>query len=191
MSLELWSTIASVGTFVVITTTAIAAVVQLYHLRSSNQIAILNDFRKVSEDVEFRDAVEFLRDLPEKAEDSEFRRQLMTSPLMPPLYPIYRIGRLYETLGLYVKRGILDADTVCDLWAPVVLGAWEDMADVIVVMRRTRGITAFENFEYLALLCRRYVELHASAYPSGEPRIAPADRWAAQDGVTPPTPTRS
>ncbi|MBV8282486.1 MAG: hypothetical protein JO347_10555, partial [Candidatus Eremiobacteraeota bacterium] len=50
MSLELWSTIAAVGTFVVITATAIAAVIQLRHMRSSNQITILNDFRIATED---------------------------------------------------------------------------------------------------------------------------------------------
>ena len=39
MSLELWATIASVGTFVVIAATAIAAFVQLRHVRRSNQEA--------------------------------------------------------------------------------------------------------------------------------------------------------
>ncbi len=36
MSLELWSTISSIGTFVVIAATAIATVIQLRHLRASS-----------------------------------------------------------------------------------------------------------------------------------------------------------
>ena len=43
MSLELASTLASIGTFIVITATAAAAIVQLRHLRSSNQIAALTE----------------------------------------------------------------------------------------------------------------------------------------------------
>jgi hypothetical protein len=39
MSLELLNTFATLGTFVVIAGTAIAAIVQLRHARSSNQIA--------------------------------------------------------------------------------------------------------------------------------------------------------
>ncbi|HME82247.1 MAG TPA: hypothetical protein VKF82_09240 [Candidatus Eremiobacteraceae bacterium] len=190
MSLELWSTVASVGTFVVIAATAIAAVVQLYHLRTSNQIAILNDFRKATEDQEFRGAVEFIHMLPRKLDDRTFRAALMGSPLPSELYPLTLVGRMYETLGAYVNRQMLDADLVCDLWAPVVLADWTAMAGTIVVMRRTRGPELFENFEYLALLSKRYLDRNVSVYPKGQPRIAPADAWAAEDAAKPLTPTQ-
>lgn len=185
MSLELWTTIASVGTFVVITATAIAAVVQLYHIRSSNQIAILNEFRIATEAPEFREAMEFLRGLSSKLEDKAFRAQFDQNPLPQSLYPILRIGYLYETMGSYVKRGILDADLVCDLWAPVVTGTWDRMADAIVVSRRTRGESLYENFEYLAYISERFIARRPSYYPQGVPRIAPADHWAKEDGVQP------
>ncbi len=181
MSLELWSTIASVGTFVVITATAIAAVIQLYHLRSSNQIAILNDFRIATEDPEFRAAMEFIYALPSKVGDREFRALLESDALPEEFYPIHRVGRLYELFGFYVNRGILDADMVCDLWAPVIQGVWDNMADTIVVMRRSRGPELLENFEYLALLSVRYLKRNQSVYPKNLPRIAPPDRWLAID----------
>lgn len=41
MPLEAWGTIASVGTFVVVAATAIAALVQLGHLRAANQVSAL------------------------------------------------------------------------------------------------------------------------------------------------------
>jgi hypothetical protein len=53
MSLELLNTFATFGTFVVITATAVAALVQLRHARSSNQIAALNELRKAQETPEF------------------------------------------------------------------------------------------------------------------------------------------
>lgn len=39
MTMEVWATVASVGTFVVIAATAIVAFVQLRHARAGNQIA--------------------------------------------------------------------------------------------------------------------------------------------------------
>jgi hypothetical protein len=191
VTLELWSTIASVGTFFVISATAIAAVIQLRHMRASNQIAILNDFRVATEDPEFRTAMQFVSTLPSKVVDRDFRALLESNPLPVEVYAMNRVGRLYELFGFYVNRGILDADMVCDLWAPVVRGAWDDMADAIVVMRRARGPELLENFEYLALLSGRYLERSESVYPKNLPRIAPADKWAAQDAANPPTPTRS
>jgi hypothetical protein len=46
MSLQLVNTLATFGTFVVIAATAIAAIVQLRHARSSNHIAALNELRE-------------------------------------------------------------------------------------------------------------------------------------------------
>ncbi|MBV8170300.1 MAG: hypothetical protein JO219_00020 [Candidatus Eremiobacteraeota bacterium] len=190
MSLELWSTVASVGTFVVIAATAIAAVIQLRHMRASNQITILNDLRKATEDEQFREAIEFIYTLPSRVQSSEFRAKLQGVRLPRDVYPIGLVGRLYETLGSYVNRGMLDADLVCDLWAPVVFGHWEDMADAIVVMRRTRGPELFENFEYLACISKRYLDRSVSVYPKGLPRIAPEDKWAAEDLCGRVTPTQ-
>jgi hypothetical protein len=46
MSLEVVNTLATFGTFVVIAATAIAALVQLRHARSSNQIEALAEMRQ-------------------------------------------------------------------------------------------------------------------------------------------------
>jgi hypothetical protein len=45
MTLEAWNTAAAVGTFVVILASAVAALVQLRHLRTSNQLSGLIDER--------------------------------------------------------------------------------------------------------------------------------------------------
>ena len=49
MSVELLSTLASVGTFIVIGATAIAAIIQLRHMRGSNQIIALTECRETLE----------------------------------------------------------------------------------------------------------------------------------------------
>lgn len=60
MTLEEANTIATFGTFVVITVTAIAATVQLRHMRSSNYINALNEMRETMEEPHFVDATQFV-----------------------------------------------------------------------------------------------------------------------------------
>jgi hypothetical protein len=60
MSLELVNALATLGTFLVIAATAIAAIVQLRHARSSNQIEALAEFREGTQDPEMRIAERFV-----------------------------------------------------------------------------------------------------------------------------------
>ncbi|HEV2038238.1 MAG TPA: hypothetical protein VGQ96_06490 [Candidatus Eremiobacteraceae bacterium] len=175
------SVIAALGTFVVIAATAIAAIVQLRHMRSSNQIAILTELREEYADPEFIAAREFVRRLSTELDDPHVRAQLREDPLPIALRQFLRVAYVYENLGCFVKRGILDTDLVCDLWAPVVWGMWRTMAPAIVIARRTKGQSIMENFEYLAFVSNRYLEKHPTSYPRRIPRIAPEDKWLAQD----------
>ena len=175
------SAIASVGTFIVIAATAIAAIVQLHHLRGSNQIVALNEFREEFESPELRVARTAVTDVAARLDDPAVRRDLVTDPVPDWLQTFQFPGRLFETLGGYVKHGIVSADIVCDLWGDPVIGFWESMAPAIVIMRRSRGDALYENFEMLACLSQRWTERHPSAYPKGLPRIAPPDRWLAID----------
>ena len=61
MSRELVNTFATLGTFVVIAATAIAAIVQLRHMRGSNQIVALNELREARETPEFQAALQLLQ----------------------------------------------------------------------------------------------------------------------------------
>ena len=181
MNLELWSTIASVGTFVVITATAIAAIIQLIHIRSSNQISILTVFRKEHEDPEFRAALELISTLDARLEDPTFRRLLTQDSVPASLWGYLRVVLLYEDLGYLVKRGILDAGLFRDLWGPVVVATWNKTARATAVARRTRGPRFLENFEYLTLLSRQFVQSGSTVFPKNAPRIALEDPWAGQD----------
>ena len=80
MSLELVNTLATLGTFLVIVATAIAAIVQLRHARSSNQIAALNELRELQETAEFRAAQTFISTkLSSMVQDPAFRYQFRES----------------------------------------------------------------------------------------------------------------
>jgi hypothetical protein len=77
MSLEFVNTFATLGTFVVIAATAIAAIVQLRHMRGSNQITALNELRETMETPDFQAASHFVvTELPAKLRDPAFRYEL-------------------------------------------------------------------------------------------------------------------
>ena len=56
MPFELINSVASVGTFAVIAASAIAAMIQLRYLRTSNQIALSTKLQEISESADFVDA---------------------------------------------------------------------------------------------------------------------------------------
>jgi hypothetical protein len=181
VSPELLTALASIATLVVITATAIAAFVQLRHLGRSNQLEALNDFRQNFESPEVQAARAAFPLIQERLKDQSSRLELEQGHLPEWVQPVAPACRLFEILGSYVKYGIVSKDVACDLWGPVVLGHWEDLAPLIVVMRRTRTDAFLENFEMLAYFCQRWLNAKRSAYPRGLPRIAPADPWAAED----------
>lgn len=164
MNLEAWSTAASIGTFVVIGTTAVAALAQLRHLRSSNQIAILTEVYETLESDRFTAARRYiLEEVPKLIEDPEVLAMLASPPPMPiAMAPIRLLANFFENLGAFVKHGIIDKDLACDLWGGVILSTWEQL-ETVVAIRRSRNPSLWENFEYAATLAKQYRE----TYPAG------------------------
>ena len=82
MSLEQWSVLAWVGTFLVITATALAAFVQLRHLRWSNQLAGLQSTFDMLMDPMVRELVSYVRrDLTDRMKEDAFRSTLLEIPI--------------------------------------------------------------------------------------------------------------
>jgi hypothetical protein len=191
MTIELWATVASVGTLVVIAATAIVAFVQLRHARAGNQIAAILQISEGIDSERMQEARRFLRDeLGPSLHDAEFRRQLSESPVGPAARPLILLGNHYERVGSFVKRGIIDEDLACDLWSGQVEGDWERMAPAIAIVRRTQGDAVFENFEYLVDASERWIARHPQgSYPRSRPRRAIRDEWLEEDsalGAVPP-----
>ncbi|MBV8374149.1 MAG: hypothetical protein JO302_01460 [Candidatus Eremiobacteraeota bacterium] len=187
MSLELVNTLATFGTFLVIAATAIAALVQLRHSRSSNQIVVLNEIRETMESPEFQAARHFAEtELPVKIQDPEFRIQFAerlkrTHEMQPLFEKINAIGNFWENVGVFVKAGLLDRDLALDLWSGVALVTWERFAPLTAVARRSNG-ALWENFEYLAMLSEDFQAAHANGtYPVGARRLVLKDEWLEAD----------
>jgi len=177
MSLEIWDTIAAVGTFAVITATAIAALVQLRHLRRANQFAGLQSTFEMLQDPSVREIVNYVRhDLAQKMEDPAFREGLRT-PIGVPVdrrnHPEYHLCDMYNHIGSFVRSGLIDESIYLQTeWVNVGL-YWGLLRSAIAEGRKTKP-HIFENFEWLAARAQRWVDSHPHGdYPAGERRMIP------------------
>jgi hypothetical protein len=189
MSLELVNTLATFGTFLVIAGTAIAAIIQLRHARSSNQIEAYAELREVRDSPEVQSAMRFVRhDLRQKLEDTTFRYQLAHLEAMMPenqslWNEIRRVANYYEGMGILVKSGLADKNLVLDDFAGGVLEDWKWLVPVVAIVRQSSGTNAiWENFEYLAVLSQDWMAAHPNGtYPVGLRRIDLKYPWAEAD----------
>ncbi len=172
MSLEVWSTIASVGTFVVIAATAITALIQLRQIRRANQLAGLQSTLAMLQDMSIRELVNYVRqDLMERMKDAGFRASLSRVPIDRREHPELYLCDMYNHIGSFVRNGLIDENIYLQTeWYNVNL-YWGLLRDVIAQVRRDRPFV-FENFEWLAARSERWIAEHPRGdYPPDQPRM--------------------
>jgi hypothetical protein len=175
MSPEWITAIGTIGTFFVIAASAIAALVQLRHMRGSNQIVALTECRETLESAEFREAQSFVSyELPKRLKDPGECMKIVDIPFKGEYEAIATVANFFESMGLFVKSGIIDKHIACDFWAFVVLRNWRALAPVTTYIRRTLDVPAlWENFEYMAALSDKWQASHQTVYPAGTPHMPP------------------
>lgn len=196
MSLELVNTLSSLTTAVIIAATAIAALVQLRHLRAGNLITALLTIENEMDNQEFRAAETLVREeLPLMLADRGFLRYCIALDHHEKVtqsddrYSRVRqaavlIANTFENLGALVKRGIFDRSLFLDIYDNVVVGFWTDLS-AFTALRRTaaREPRIYENFEYIAVISRRNIAMQRSELPPGTERFAISLPDAAADLV--------
>lgn len=177
MSLALWSTVASIATFVVIAVTAIAALVQLRHIRRANQLAGLQSIFAMLQDPGVRELINYVRhDLANRLKDPTFRDGLLAVPVDRREHPEMYLCDIYNHVGSFVRSGLIDESVYLQTdWYNVRL-YWGLLSDTVAQTRRNARYT-FENFEWLAARAQRWIEEHPNGdYPPDEIRMLQGDR---------------
>ncbi len=169
MSFELWTTVGTVGTFFVLAATGLAALIQLRHMRGGNQISALTEVRETMESAQFVAARRFiLKELPELLNDPPAAARLRETPLDEEFQQITFIANFFETMGAFVKHGVIDKEMACDMWGYVVEQSWDRLEPVVAIRRAVTDNTIWENFEYLSVLAQDWTTRHPDgAYPKG------------------------
>ncbi len=188
MSAEWLSAIAALATFLVVLGSAIAALIQLRHMRSGNQITMMLGLRSTLERPESMANLRFVtNELPRRLEDPHEARKIAQMPPFVDDYAVVRsVANFWEGVGAFAKTGLVDEDLLCDIFGYMIEGAWNAMAPVITTARvKSNQPALWENFEYATVLARRYRDKHENAYPKNFPRMpvdtSLADRIARWD----------
>jgi hypothetical protein len=169
----------------VIAATAFAAVVQLKHLRASNQLSGLLTILHYSQDASEQERRNYvLKELETRLEDPEYRRSLERHPVDGQVHTELRVCDFFEQIGNYVKRGLIDEEAYLDTACDFIDTMWKKLEPVIAIMRRSRDESLYDNFEYLVVRSREWIQRHPRGqYPKRSPRIAISDVWLPCDGA--------
>lgn len=183
MSLEVVTAFAQIGTFVVIAATAVAALVQLSHLRAANQIAASNMFIQEYEGPELREAFSFVRSqLKQRLEDPAFREEIRSGDLERSKHPEITVCNFFDQWGGYYRHGAMDRTMFMRHSAGVVLAFWQQLEPVVALSAEGGANKAFEQFEYLAVQAQEWEANHPGGdYPKGVRRLPLTDPWRDLD----------
>jgi len=151
MSIDKWSLLTNAITLLVITATAVAALIQLRHLRAQNtlnaELAILKDWN----DPQFRQWRLYVAgEMQTKIKDPAFLAEYDAPEVDRSRHPELYACDWLEQIGSYLKYGLLDADVLLDVTSTSINRLWNQLAPAIERMRVTRGDSLYENFEYWA-----------------------------------------
>jgi Domain of unknown function (DUF4760) len=175
-----WVTaIATVFTALVIGASALAAAVQIRHLRTGNQISAYNECRETMEGPEFREALAFIRnEIPQRLADPATVVAITDSALRSEYAGLRLVANLFESMGLFVKTGMMDEKIACELWSGIVLTSWNNLRPLTAELRRRFGPGIWINFEYMAVLADDFIRhFPDGGYPAGVRRM-PLDKPA-------------
>ncbi len=169
-----WVTAAASGaTLVVVAIAAFAALRQMGHMRSGNQVALFTSYNTEWDSPEFSKAFAFARALSVEDVDDQTLRDLAMGKYSGDFYAIRLMANFFEDIGAFVRTGILSKDIVCTLYGGNVRDLWRSLSPFVALMRDARNDpTIWEHFEYLALESEVFIAAHPDgAFPEGARRM--------------------
>ena len=182
MTAEYVTAISAFLTFVVIAVSAVAGLVQLRHIRASNQLTGILRYTEWWETPHMQASIRYVRDeLPERLRDPKYREQLLRGGMASrDDHPELVVCDWVEQAGSYIKYGLLAEDQFLDLAAGFISAIWECLEPVVAMRRVASGSAVFENFEFLAVRSQEWQREHAAGnYPSGSARLMTQERAQA------------
>jgi hypothetical protein len=178
------NTIAALGTFVVITATAVAAVVQLRHMRANNQLAAILALYHEFGDKDLQEAFRFVQQyLPQRMTDQNFRQELAARGFIDNRQHLeIEVLNWFEQMGTLLKHDVVDSAIFLDIFGRLTSVYWDLLEPTLAIIRRRRGESQYQNFEYLAIRARKWLAQHPhGTMPREVQRLGLADPWLAAD----------
>lgn len=177
---------ATAGTVVVIGASAIAALVQLRHMRASNQLEGLLSLEADFRSQPVQSALHYVQQhLPERLEDPAYRKDLSRIGFVnTDVHPELVACNWFNAMGTLLKHGLISEETFMDLFSRLIRYYWRSLAPVIAIMRRSRGAGQYHDFEYLAIRADEWLRQYPEGvFPKRLKRMTLPDPWREQDAA--------
>lgn len=183
MSPELIGAWAAVATTGVIGASAIAALVQLRHMRAGNQLQALLSLEQDFRGAELQAALAYIQnELPKRLNEAGYRRELETIGFVDAsVHPELTVCNWFNTIGTLVKHRLVSEETFMDLFARLIVYCWKQTAPAVAIMRRSRGAFQYHDFEFLAMRAESWLTQHPRGIFPESSRSVLDDPWAFTD----------
>ena len=180
MSLEQLSVVTSILTLAVLFAAAIAALVQLGHIRASNELNTFSEAFELWYSAPVQGGLTFInRELATKMLDPAFRSELDTAgPVDRARHPELHVIDFIDNFAIYIVVGKMREDMIMHAAAQLIEYFWRELSPTIAIMRRQRGQQLYISFEYLAHRARLWNARYPNGYtPKGFARLPNPDVW--------------
>jgi hypothetical protein len=184
MSLELLSALGTWVTAIIIGATAVAALIQLRHIRASNELTAFSEAWDLWFSAPVQNGFAFIqRELKTRMEDPAFRRELDSPvPVDHAEHPELNVADFLDNIGVMVVLGLMREETIMQPGSQLLVEVWATLAPGIAIMRRKRGAQLYVSFEYLEMRARLGQKRFPDGYQrNGWQRVALADPWLTAD----------
>lgn len=165
---------ASLATLFVVAITAYAAIRQMRHMRSGNQVAALLPLIEQYRSPEMQASMQYLlMQMNQDLKDPQNRAGVIARPASGPCRAALPIMNFYESCGALVCARVIDLELLLRYFL-LPSECWEIAGTYIILTRQSRGDEVFENLEAMVALEHKYAQHRGtSLYPKGLPRVPP------------------
>jgi hypothetical protein len=175
---------ATLGSVAVIGASAFAALIQLRHVRGSNELEAILSLQEDFRSQEVQAALHYVQEhLTDKLDDEQYRGELSAIGFVNlERHPELIACNWFTQMGTFLKHGLITESTLMDLYARLIRYYWKVLSPAIAIMRRKRGDGQYSEFEYLALRANVWLERHVKGtFPRGLKRSPLPDPWREID----------
>jgi hypothetical protein len=179
--LELVNTCATVATLIVLAGAAVAAMIQLSHMRAANQLAAFMSVNGPGQTPAMLDLLDFTyQKLPSLIRSDPQYVQRFADGTAPLKDSPLLLAFWFDQIGMVLRQKLVSPEVIFQGSSPyATLRCWQLMYPLIEAIR-TRAPSAFLNFEYVAVRAKLWLDAHPSGdYPNDTPRWSQLARDSA------------
>lgn len=164
MTWEAVTAIASLSSAIVVCVAAVAAVIQIRHLRTGNQLEAFLRIYDVFNSPDMIAARRYcLEELPDVLANDSLRAAFIAGPIEPRLL---LVGNFENEVGALVVDGFLEERLVWPL-VPIAARLWAIAEPVAQHLRSQRDYPVWADFEYIAALRERIsIDRYVNRFPT-------------------------